>query len=182
MRCLYSGPIVLSIYSPDDDDYLIMHVNFVVILLTCSISECRCFYGFCGTVNKWNEMKLPWNLCTFPIQLCRGLDLYRQYLRHYEMFVPQSLHNKLQIEKSRLAVAVQACEAAAACISRPSSPQDTMPPPIPDRELIVRARLEDMIDQVQLHLLFTILISVNNFCCPQVLYERIIFWFIWKAS
>jgi hypothetical protein len=33
MHCLYSGPIVLSAYSPDDDDYLIMYVNFVVILL-----------------------------------------------------------------------------------------------------------------------------------------------------
>jgi hypothetical protein len=33
MHCLYSGPIVLSIYSPDDGDYLIMYVNFVVILL-----------------------------------------------------------------------------------------------------------------------------------------------------
>jgi hypothetical protein len=31
--CLYSGPVVLSIYSPDDGDYLIMHVNFVVIML-----------------------------------------------------------------------------------------------------------------------------------------------------
>ncbi|KAJ9594434.1 hypothetical protein L9F63_014159, partial [Diploptera punctata] len=59
----------------------------------------------------------------------------------------RTLHNKLQAEKSRLAVAVQACEAAAACISRPSSPQDTMPPPVPDRELAVRARLEDLIDQ-----------------------------------
>ena len=59
------------------------------------------------------------------------------------------MHNKLQAEKGRLAVAVQACEAAAACISRPSSPQDTVPPPIPDRELAVRARLEDLIDQVQ---------------------------------
>jgi nesprin-1 len=66
------------------------------------------------------------------------------------MFVLQSLHNKLQAEKARLAVAVQACEAAAACISRPSSPQDTVPPPIPDRELVVRARLEDLIDQVLL--------------------------------
>jgi hypothetical protein len=51
MHCLYSGPIVLSIYNPDDD-YLIMYVNFAVILLTCSISECRCLYGFCGTENK----------------------------------------------------------------------------------------------------------------------------------
>jgi hypothetical protein len=33
MHCLYSGPIVLSIYNPDNDDYLVMYVNFVVILL-----------------------------------------------------------------------------------------------------------------------------------------------------
>jgi nesprin-1 len=69
------------------------------------------------------------------------------------MYILQSLHNKLQAEKSRLAVAVQACEAAAACISRPSSPQDAMPPPVPDRELVVRARLEDLIDQVLFELL-----------------------------
>jgi nesprin-1 len=61
----------------------------------------------------------------------------------------QSLHNRLQTEKSRLAIAVQACEAAAACISRPSSPQDVTPTPIPDRELEVRAKMEDLIDQVQ---------------------------------
>lgn len=61
----------------------------------------------------------------------------------------QSLHNRLQTEKSRLAIAVQACEAAAACISRPSSPQDLTPTPIPDRELEVRAKMEDLIDQVQ---------------------------------
>lgn len=82
------------------------------------------------------------------------------------MFVLQSLHNKLQAEKSRLAVAVQACEAAAACISRPSSPQDTIPPPIPDRELVVRARLEDLIDQVALQVsrfCFTILVSTYNY-------------------
>jgi nesprin-1 len=59
-------------------------------------------------------------------------------------------------------VAVQACEAAAACISRPSSPQDTIPPPIPDRELVVRARLEDLIDQVVLR--------VSTFSSP--------FWFL----
>lgn len=58
------------------------------------------------------------------------------------------MHNKLQAEKSRLAVAVQACEAATASISRPSSPRDILPPPIPIRELEVRARLEDFIDQV----------------------------------
>lgn len=58
------------------------------------------------------------------------------------------LHNKLQEEKSRLAVAIQACEAATASISRPSSPRDTLPPPIPQRELECRAKLEDLIDQV----------------------------------
>ncbi|KAK3930234.1 Nesprin-1 [Frankliniella fusca] len=66
-----------------------------------------------------------------------------------QLEIARGMHNKLQGEKGRLAVAVQACEAAAACISRPSSPQDTVPPPIPDRELAVRARLEDLIDQVQ---------------------------------
>lgn len=64
------------------------------------------------------------------------------------IFILQSMHNKLQAEKSRLAVAVQACEAATASISRPSSPRDILPPPIPIKELEVRARLEDLIDQV----------------------------------
>jgi hypothetical protein len=50
-----------------------------------------------------------------------------------------------------------------------------MPPPIPDRELIVRARLEDMIDQVLLHRFSAILNSLNNYYCPQVLYERLIY-------
>ncbi|XP_072386756.1 muscle-specific protein 300 kDa isoform X12 [Diabrotica undecimpunctata] len=59
----------------------------------------------------------------------------------------KTLHNKLQSEKSRLAVAVQACEAATASISRPSSPRDTLPPPVPIKELECRARLEDVIDQ-----------------------------------
>lgn len=60
----------------------------------------------------------------------------------------QTLHNKLQHEKSRLALAVQACEAATASISRPSSPRDALPPPVPIKELECRARLEDLIDQV----------------------------------
>lgn len=63
------------------------------------------------------------------------------------------MHNKLQAEKSRLAIAVQACEAATASISRPSSPRDILPPSIPIRELEVRARLEDFIDQVCICLL-----------------------------
>ncbi|CAG9579065.1 unnamed protein product [Danaus chrysippus] len=59
----------------------------------------------------------------------------------------RTLHNRLQTEKSRLCAAVAACSAAAASVSRPSSPADTAPPPVPQRELHVRARLEDLIDQ-----------------------------------
>lgn len=79
------------------------------------------------------------------VSICNVLTQYIDYLLVLSF---QNLHNKLQAEKSRLAVAVQACEAATACISRPSSPQDTMPAPIPHQELVVRARLEDLIDQV----------------------------------
>lgn len=64
-------------------------------------------------------------------------------------FFQQELHNKLQMEKSRLAAAVQACEAATASISRPSSPLEASIHPIPERELTVRAKLEDLIDQVR---------------------------------
>ncbi|CAK1540777.1 unnamed protein product [Leptosia nina] len=64
----------------------------------------------------------------------------------------RGLHNRLQTEKSRLSAAVAACSAAAASVSRPSSPADSAPLPIPPRELHVRARLEDLIDQVQSHL------------------------------
>lgn len=65
-----------------------------------------------------------------------------------QLKLAQSLHSKLQAEKSRLAVAVQACEAATASISRPSSPLETAMQPIPEKELMVRAKLEDLIDQV----------------------------------
>lgn len=47
-------------------------------------------------------------------------------------------------------MAVQACEAATASISRPSSPRDTLPPPVPIKEMECRARLEDLIDQVRI--------------------------------
>lgn len=60
----------------------------------------------------------------------------------------QILHNKLQGEKSRLAIAVQACESATASISRPSSPLEPHIPQIPEKELLVRSKLEDFIDQV----------------------------------
>lgn len=81
----------------------------------------------------------------------------------------QTLHNKLQSEKSRLAIAVLACEAATASISRPSSPLECAMQPIPEKELIVRAKLEDLIDQVctflsfyacYCHIVFVLLI-----CC-----------------
>lgn len=65
----------------------------------------------------------------------------------------QNLHTKLQNEKSRLALAIQACEAATASISRPSSPLDTAAQPIPEKELMVRAKLEDLIDQVKITLI-----------------------------
>lgn len=60
----------------------------------------------------------------------------------------QLLHNKLQAEKTRLAHAVQNCEAAIACVSRPGSPTGTLHPPVFDKEITVRLRLEDNIDQV----------------------------------
>lgn len=66
----------------------------------------------------------------------------------------QTLHNKLQGEKSRLAVAVQACESATASISRPSSPLEPHIPQIPEKELLVRGKLEDLIDQVNQSMIF----------------------------
>lgn len=59
------------------------------------------------------------------------------------------IHNKLHGEKSRLAIAVRACEAATASISRPSSPLEPNIPHIPEKELTIRAKLEDLIDQVR---------------------------------
>ncbi|CAG0880678.1 unnamed protein product [Cyprideis torosa] len=61
----------------------------------------------------------------------------------------RELHNKVQGEKNRLAAAVQACEAATASVSRPGSPRDTLPLPLPEREIMVRGRLEEYIDQTQ---------------------------------
>lgn len=65
-----------------------------------------------------------------------------------QLKLAQVLHNKLNTEKSRLALAVQACEAATASISRPSSPLEATIQQIPEKELAVRAKLEDLIDQV----------------------------------
>jgi len=55
--------------------------------------------------------------------------------------------NKLQGEKTRLALAVQACEAAVASISRPSSPVESTSQ-IPEQEISIRLRLEEYLDQV----------------------------------
>lgn len=60
----------------------------------------------------------------------------------------RTLHNKLQGEKTRLALAVEACEAAVACVSRPGSPLDAPSVQIPAREVEVRNKLEELIDQV----------------------------------
>ncbi|KAK3865215.1 hypothetical protein Pcinc_029165 [Petrolisthes cinctipes] len=67
----------------------------------------------------------------------------------YHLECTRSWHNKLLGEKSRLAFAVQACEAATASISRPGSPQDVISQSIPESELAVRAKLEDLIEQIQ---------------------------------
>lgn len=74
----------------------------------------------------------------------------------------QTLHNKLQGEKSRLAIAVQACESATASISRPSSPLEPHIPQIPEKELLVRGKLEDLIDQVRLRKKSRILIYFKS--------------------
>jgi nesprin-1 len=62
----------------------------------------------------------------------------------------QGFQDKLQQEKHRLMLAVQACEAATASISRPSSPVFNQSPAIPEKELLVRAKLDDLIDKVRI--------------------------------
>lgn len=73
----------------------------------------------------------------------------------------RTLHNKLQGEKTRLALAVEACEAAVACVSRPGSPLDAPPVQIPAREVEVRNKLEELIDQV-FNLIYLLLLF--HFC------------------
>lgn len=58
------------------------------------------------------------------------------------------LQDKLQQEKQRLLLAVQACEAATASISRPSSPVFSQSPAIPEKELLVRAKIDDLVDKL----------------------------------
>ncbi|KZC10894.1 Nesprin-1 [Dufourea novaeangliae] len=98
--------------------------------------------------------------------IMRNLDVYEPEIAQ-EMDAPmdsleqakerfenaRALHNKLQGEKTRLALAVEACEAAVACVSRPGSPLDAPPVQIPAREVEVRTKLEELIDQAQGHLM-----------------------------
>lgn len=72
------------------------------------------------------------------------LDLAQQRFENARV-----LHNKLQADKTKLALAVEACEAAVACVSRPGSPLDAPPVQIPAREVEVRNKLEELIDLVR---------------------------------
>ncbi|XP_008555407.1 muscle-specific protein 300 kDa isoform X6 [Microplitis demolitor] len=89
------------------------------------------------------------NLDTYEPEIVRELEAPLDTLESAEKSLESArmLHNKLQAEKTRLAVAVEACEAAAACVSRPGSPLDAPAIQIPSREIEVRTRLEDLIDQ-----------------------------------
>lgn len=80
-----------------------------------------------------------------------------------------SFQNKLQDEKQRLLLACQACEAATASISRPSSPVFNQSPQVPEKELIVRAKLDDLVDKL-LPCIDSLLEKVKEF--DQVLVKR----------
>lgn len=90
------------------------------------------------------------NLDAYETEMTQGLDVPLDNLTSAEQSLESArvLHNKLQGEKARLALAVEACEAAAACVSRPGSPLDAPPIQVPAREVEVRTRLDDLIDQV----------------------------------
>lgn len=65
-----------------------------------------------------------------------------------DLELAKDISNKLNTEKQRLAVAIQACEAATASISRPSSPIEMSMQPVPEKELRVRAILDELTDNV----------------------------------
>ncbi|KAL0110413.1 hypothetical protein PUN28_013801 [Cardiocondyla obscurior] len=94
------------------------------------------------------------NLDMYEIEITQGFEAPLDNLTSAEQSLEnaRTLHNKLQAEKARLALAVEACEAAAACVSRPGSPLDAPPIQVPAREVEVRTRLDDLIDQMQTHL------------------------------
>ena len=75
----------------------------------------------------------------------------------------QSIHNRLQSEKNVLQAAVQACEAAAASISRPGTPLSPAGSLTQQKELQVKLKLESLIDQVRTRLrVLTCLILNQN--------------------
>lgn len=90
------------------------------------------------------------NLDTYETEMTEEVDAPLDSLTSAEQSLEaaRTLHNKLQAEKARLALAVEACEAAATCVSRPGSPLDAPPIQVPAREVEVRTRLDDLIDQV----------------------------------
>jgi nesprin-1 len=73
-----------------------------------------------------------------------------------------NFQDKLHQEKHRLMLAVQACEAATASISRPSSPVFNQSSTIPEKELIVRAKLDDLIDKI-LPIIDTLMAKIKSF-------------------
>lgn len=91
------------------------------------------------------------NLNQYELEIAQEMDAPMDTLEQAkERFEnARALHNKLQSEKTRLALAVEACEAAVACVSRPGSPLDAPSVQIPAREVEVRTKLEELIDQVQ---------------------------------
>lgn len=91
------------------------------------------------------------NLDMYEVEMTQELEAPLDNLTSAEQSLEnaRTLHNKLQAEKARLALAVEACEAAAACVSRPGSPLDAPPIQVPAREVEVRTRLDDLIDQVR---------------------------------
>lgn len=88
------------------------------------------------------------NLDTYEAEMTLDIPLDNLTSAEQSLESARILHNKLQGEKARLALAVEACEAAAACVSRPGSPLDAPPIQVPAREVEVRTRLDDLIDQV----------------------------------
>lgn len=79
------------------------------------------------------------------------------------------LQDKLQHEKQLLVLACQACDAATASISRPSSPVFNQSPQIPEKELLVRAKLDDLADKL-LPCIDTLIEKVKGF--DEVLTKR----------
>lgn len=104
------------------------------------------------------------NLNVYEEKMIQHLDVPLDDLTAAEKSLESSrtLHNKLQAEKARLALAVEACEAAVACVSRPGSPLDTPPIQIPAREIEVRTKLDSLIDQVCIYSSFISKINQND--------------------